>query len=86
MNVKGTSSVGKAGLNDPLVCCHLLAEDDGSAVLHIKLKQPLDFWSQRSFILAEQYSLLPPIMDKLWFTLFPPRDRLEGIFMAIGFV
>lgn len=58
MNVKGMSSMSKVGLNDSLLCYHLLPEDDGSAVLHIKLKTTLRrFWSQRSFILAEEQSL-----------------------------
>lgn len=41
LNVKATSSMSKVAPNDSLVCCHLLAEDDGSAVLHIKLKTTL---------------------------------------------
>lgn len=80
MNVKETSSMSEVGLNDSLLCYLLLAEDDGSAVLHIKLKTALRLFGAKDPLSWQRNrAFSPPIMDKLRFILFPPRDGLEGI-------
>lgn len=81
-----TSSVSKVGLNDSVVCCYLLAEDDGSAVLHIKLKTILRlFGAKDPSSWQSNTAFSPPIMDKLWFTV-SSKGSPGGDFMAIGFV